>query len=223
MILDVLEAERGRRFSVLDLGSGPGSLSARILRRFPRARVVAVDYDPVVRRIGEGALAHFGRRLVWVDAKLGRPGWTDALPGRRYDVAVSTTALHWLGPAQLTRLYNDLGRVLGKGGVFLNGDWLPWGPRDGDLRKLAGRLPNIRLPVRGRGGRWGAWRKWWDDARKVPALRAAFEEHDRRSASHPDRRHTTLDQHVRRLRDAGFRTVATVWQVGEDRILFARR
>lgn len=222
-MLDVLEATLGRRFTALDLGSGPGSLSARILRRFPSARVVAVDYDPVVRRIGEGALGTVGGRLTWVDAKLGSPGWSERLPGRRYDAAVSTTALHWLTAAALTRLYRDLGRLVRPGGTFLDGDQLGWGKSERELARLAERVRASRSSHARSAARWGGWRRWWRDARRVPALRAAFAEHDRRGASHPDRTDLSLDQHVRRLRAAGFRTVATVWQDQENRVLFARR
>ena len=80
VMMDVLEAAVGRAPRVLDLGSGPGPLSLRVLRRFPRARCVAVDYDPVVLRIGRGALGSYHGRLTWVDTKIGAPGWTDALP-----------------------------------------------------------------------------------------------------------------------------------------------
>ncbi len=119
----------GRRFTALDLGSGPGSLSARLLRRFPRGRSVAVDYDPVSLRVGQGALGSSGGRLQWVDARLGHPGWTERLPRRRYDAALSTTALHWLTAPALGRLYRDLHGLLRPGGVLLNGDHLPWESR----------------------------------------------------------------------------------------------
>ncbi len=222
-MLDLLEAGLGRRFTVLDLGSGPGSLSQRILHRFPAARAVAVDYDPVVRRIGEGALGTLGGRLTWVDAKLGQPGWSRSLPRPRFDAAVSTTALHWLTPADLARLYGDLGRILRPGGMFLNGDYLPSGRREPHLDRLERSVVKIRFPRKRAGAEWGAWARWWDDARRVPALRAEFREHDRRSASHPKRTDLTLDYHVRRLRAAGFRTVAVVWQDLANRVLYARR
>jgi len=222
-MLDLLEAELGRRFHAIDLGSGPGSLSVRILRRFPGSRVTAVDYDPVVRCIGEGALGSMGGRLVWVDAKLGAAGWADSLPRRRYDAAVSTTALHWLTPAELTRLYSDLARCLRRGGVFLNGDYLPWGNGDPRLASLGSKILKVRFPRGGGSKEWGAWRQWWEAARRVPALKSAFVEHDRRSAAHPHRADLTLDLHVRKLKAAGFRTVATIWQDFENRVLFARR
>ncbi len=225
-MMDVLEARLGRRFRVLDLGCGPGSFSIRILRRFPAARVVAVDYDPVVRTIGQGALGTVGGRLRWIDAKLGAPGWRAALPPGRFDAAVSTTALHWLSSPQLSQLYLDLGRLIRPGGVFLNGDDLPWDSGDRDLVGLARGLRRLRRRQwkREAPGSGKSWPRWWAAARREPALRDAFVEHERRSAGHP--RHESeipLSQHVRRLRAARFRTVAVVWQVFENRVLMAVR
>jgi len=225
VMFDVVEATVGRRFTAVDLGAGPGSLSVRLLRRFPSARAVAVDYDPVTRRIGEGALGTLGGRLTWVDARLGAPGWTDRLPPRRLDAALSTTALHWLTPRELGRLYRDLARILPRGGVFLNGDHLPWGPRAPGLAELAERVRALRRRRRGRGrsGGWSAWRAWWADAEKVPALAPYFAEQERRAARHPRHGDLPLEFHVAALRAAGFRDVGTVWGGFGEWVLFARR
>jgi SAM-dependent methyltransferase len=222
-MMDVLEAKLGRRFRVLDLGSGPGSFSARILRRFPAVRAVAVDYDPVVRRVGQGALGTAGGRLRWVDAQLGAPGWTSGLPDRKYDAAVSTAALHWLTARQLRRLYLDLGRVVRRGGVFLNGDYLPYSPRDREFARLGNEVLKARFPRGGNEMQWAAWRRWWKDARTIPALGEAFAEHDRREASHPHQAAPTIDAHLRGLRAGGFRVPAVVWQDFQNRVLFAVR
>lgn len=227
-MLDALEAELGHRFRALDLGSGPGSLSARILRRFPTARVTAVDYDPVVLTVGRGALGSQGGRLTWVEAKLGEPGWTDRIPMDRYDAAVSATALHWLSPAEVTRVYLDLARLIRPGGVLLNGDHLPWGAREPHLASLGSKILKIRpatskLPTK----RPETWRRWWEAARRVPALKSAFVEHDRRYDPRwnlrPPRADLSLDFHRRKLRALGFRTIAVIWQDFENRVLFARR
>jgi SAM-dependent methyltransferase len=223
VILDVLEATVGRSARILDLGSGPGSLSLRILQRFPRARCVAVDYDPVVLRIGQGALGSFGGRLTWADAKMGAVGWTDSLPRGRYDAAVSTTALHWLPTASLRRVYRDLGGLLRPRGVFLNGDRLAWGAEDPRLVRIAERVRQVhRRETKHRAG-WGAWDRWWKEAERVPALAPSFAEHWRRQAQHPKERSLPLVAHVRALRRSGFSTVAVVWQVLDDRVLFAQR
>lgn len=222
-MLDALASSVPRRFTALDLGSGPGSLSVRLLRRFPSAQVVAIDNDPVTLRIGQGALGSYGGRLTWVDAKLGARGWVERLPRRRIDAAVSTTALHWLPEPNLRRLYRDLGRLLPRGGVFLDGDHLPWGP---DSRTLARLAENVRKE-RHRGvslsKEWSAWEAWWQRAEKIPALRPQFEERERRSAHHPRIREVPFEVHVAALRRAGFRDVDTIWQDFTNRVLFARR
>ena len=46
--LDVLALAAGQDFHVVDLACGPGSLSLRILQRFPQARVTAIDLDPLL-------------------------------------------------------------------------------------------------------------------------------------------------------------------------------
>jgi SAM-dependent methyltransferase len=223
VILDVLEATVGRSPRVLDLGSGPGSLSLRILQRFPRARSVAVDYDPVVLRIGQGALGSYRGRLQWVDAKMGAPGWTDRLPPGRYDAAVSTTALHWLPAASLRQVYHDLGGLLRPSGVFLNGDRLAWGSEEPRLVRLAERVREVHRREMGRQRGLNAWDRWWKQAARVPALAPSFTEHWRRQAQHPKERSLPLLAHVSALRRSGFRTVAVVWQIIDDRVLFAQR
>jgi len=222
-MLVAIEASVGRSPRVLDLGSGPGSLSLRILQRFPRARCVAVDYDPVALRIGQGALGSYRGRLTWVDAKIGSPDWTDQLPAGKFDAAVSTTALHWLSPTTLQKVYRDLGPLIRLNGVFVNGDWIPWGSEDPRLRRLTDGIRRIhrRSPVQ-RAAR-GAWRRWWKQAAKVPDLAPSFAEHRRRRAQHPREQVTPLPGQVRALRRAGFRTVTVVWQNFEDRVLFAQR
>jgi len=222
-MFDVAEASVGRRFRALDLGCGPGSLSVRLLRRFPSARSVAVDFDPVALRVGQGALGTVDGRLTWVDAQLGSAGWVARLPKGRYDVALSTTALHWLTPPSLGRLYRDVHRVLRPGGVLLNGDHLPWGARDRSLSRLAGRVRRVRFRGASLSSEWTGWRKWWDDAKKVPELRPFFRLQEERQSQHPRHDEVPLDLHERALRRAGFRDVAVVWQDVENRVLFARR
>ena len=47
--------------------------------------------------------------------------WTDIVGGP-FDAIVSATALHWLSPAQLGRLYKQFAGILKPGGIFLNAD-----------------------------------------------------------------------------------------------------
>jgi SAM-dependent methyltransferase len=223
VMLDVLAASLPKRFTALDLGAGPGSLSLRLLRRFPSARSIAVDYDPVTRRIGQGAIGDVGGRLTWVDAKLGAPGWTDRLPRGPIDAALSTTALHWLTEPDLRRLYRDLGRRLRRGAVFLNGDHLPWGPRSRGLSQLADRVDRLHRRGDPRGRSWKPWRDWWAAVEQLPQLAAEVEARGRREAHHPRHGDLPLEVHEDGLRRAGFRDIGVVWGGFENWVLYARR
>lgn len=125
VIADVTEhlcAGRGRPL-LLDLGCGPGSLSARLARRLPDAEIVAVDRDPVLLELGR---THHCEAARYVDAVIGEDGWTHALGlDRGVDVAVSTTALHYLPAPALLRTYRGLAALLRPGGALVNGDHFP--------------------------------------------------------------------------------------------------
>lgn len=126
-LIDAVEAGTGRPDPpVLDLGCGPGSLSARILRRLPSATVVAIDADLVTLSLGRAAYADVPG-LVFRDLDLRSPDWPSSLgvePGRPVDAVVSTTALHWLSADELRGLYAVLACLLRPGGLILDGDHL---------------------------------------------------------------------------------------------------
>ncbi|MCI4365132.1 MAG: class I SAM-dependent methyltransferase [Thermoplasmata archaeon] len=226
VMLDWLEATVGRRPRCLDLGCGTGAVAERILDRFPQARCVGVDHDPVLLRIGSSGLGSVGGRMRWVDADLRSAGWPGSLPRGRFDAAVSSTALHWLTGVQLARCYRSLTRVLRPQGVFLNADMMAYDAGSVRLRKVS-RALSRRAWTRSRGdlARWtSAWTRWWADVEHEPALRPELElraqrfPHEHTGTPTPD-----LEGHRRRLVRSGFRESELVWSIGENRILAAVR
>jgi SAM-dependent methyltransferase len=226
LMFDFLEAGLPAKFRVLDLGAGPGSLSARLLERFPRARSVAVDYDPVLPVIGKRALSpRIARRLTWVDADLRDPRWTRALPPGRFEAAVSTTALHWLKPRNLQALYRALHRLLLPGGLFLNGDKASLPEDQPVLRSLIVRALEVhrrRSPEMIEPS--NEWLSFWHDLAKVPSVRALIDERNRRF---PDKSHhenePSAARHLRYLRQAGFSESDVAWRRFSNVILIAKR
>jgi SAM-dependent methyltransferase len=219
-MVDALATFAGPQPRVLDLGCGPGSLSARVLDRLPGATVVAVDADPVLLAIGRGALAS-RTTLTFTDADL-RSDWVSKLPSPGpYDAAVSTTALHWLGLDQLVRLYRTLGGVLRPGAVFLDGDRLDFGH---DQTAIAAGTREIRpeWPAAPDGAE--DYDTWWDAAVAEPALAGEVAERARRAHTHPhDNESHSYEFHRAALFAAGFAEVGTVWQRLSNRVLIAVR
>ncbi len=62
VMFSFLEALLPPEITVLDLAAGAGSISQRLLRLRPEVRSVAVDIDPVMLAIGQGALGDMGGR-----------------------------------------------------------------------------------------------------------------------------------------------------------------
>ncbi|MCI4363019.1 MAG: class I SAM-dependent methyltransferase [Thermoplasmata archaeon] len=223
-MFDTLEARFGERFTVVDLGCGPGSLSSRLLDRFPLARVVAVDFDPVLLFLGRRTVHAGPRRLTWVEADLRDPSWRSQLPVSRADAVVSTTALHWLRPPRLRSLYRELAHLLRRGDLFLDGDHraLPTTvPELGRLAHDASRIARRRLREAAPAP---SWDDWWAELEKEPELRPLFAIRRERYPGGSHHEHTaTVGAHRRWLRAAGFRESAPVWQQLDDFVLAALR
>jgi SAM-dependent methyltransferase len=224
-MLDALAGVLPASFVALDLACGPGSISQRLLARFPAARAIAVDIDPVMLAIGRGSLGTADGRLRWVEADLASPDWLRALGETKADAVLSTTALHWLEPEPLARLYHDLARLLPSGGVFLNGDHMAFGPAWPTFerlseRRLQGQWTDASFAERG----IETAEQWWDALALEPGLAPLLTQRARRFAG--KRRQASppgFDVHVAALRDAGFLEVGTIWQVLSDRVMMAVR
>lgn len=224
VMLRWLRAVAGSRPRCLDLGCGTGAVTERILERFPRARVVAVDYDPVTRRLGEVALARYHPRVRWVDADLRAPDWKDAIPPGRYDAALSSTALHWLRGPELARLYRDLGRTLRPGGLFLNADGIAFDQRSRRLSKAGRKVLAALQAARRRSTGGEAWTNWWAAIARERTLADEVRLHrERFPREHLGTPTPDLPGHVRRLRAAGFREVELVYSRRTSRVLAAVR
>ena len=224
-MLDVLGALLPEEFVALDLACGPGSISQRLLERFPRARVVAVDVDPVLLAMGEGALGDFDGRLRWVTADLTDPSWVDDLGESSFHAVLSTTSLQWLQVEPLVRLYNTLGTIVREeGGVFMNGDTLAFAPHQETLRLLSEATTEMQRAEAFDAGGVEDWDEWWAALAQEPSAGPLLAERTRRFASFDrDTPAPIFDVHEAALRNAGFREVGTIWQRLDNRVLLAVR
>lgn len=226
VIVQALGDHLGTRFSFLDLGCGPGSLTQRILDAHPLATAICVDTDPVLLAIAEQTLSPYGERARIVDVDLRSQEWTTTLGVTEVEAAVSTTALHWLMPEDLLAVYNAVGRLLPEGGMILNGDHFAF---DGD-QVFAKQLAEADKD------RWKKevfsnsealdWPGWWREMEAVPELQSAFVERTRRNAAAPSahgattpKRCTNLALHTLCLKESGCNEVTTIWQHFDDRVL----
>ena len=223
IITDIVGLACGDEPVVVDLACGPGSLSARILAAHPRARVVAVDFDPLLLDLAAKTLAvDHGDRVVLVEADLADHSWTgaltDALAGAAVSAFVSTTALHWLSPDTLLRVYAAAAEMLPGNGILLNGDHFRFDGRWPTLRRLA-EAHDTSTQAQAHAAGAPTWDRWWaaamarDGVAELAALR------EQRFADRTPPPSTAVDFHLAALAQAGFSEVGTVWQLLDDYIV----
>jgi SAM-dependent methyltransferase len=219
-MLDVVDAVTGGAPTVLDLASGTGSISLRVLRRFRHATTTSLDVDPVLQAIARASL---DERSTVVTADLRGEAWSTALPRLDYDVALTATALHWLQPDRLTALYREVREVLRPGGVFINADYMP----DNGLPGLSERLSdrgNVRRHARYAAGAVLSWEAWWDHILKDPTLGPLVAERRKVfTGDHAADWQPPVNWHLDALRQAGFSEVGLVWRGGADAAVAAVR
>lgn len=231
-IIGHLEEEIGGQARVLELGCGPGTLVKRVLRRFPRSFVVALDYDPVLLEIGKSALDPFRGRARWVLADLRKEHWPSELPVRPYDAVVSSLVLHWLEESDVRRIYRWALGLLRPSGVMINGDYLPRtmvDSRANGERVSRGTDHAVERTSRGVRAFKTAWARWWMDVEANPSLRTALRRRSRlRLGPIPPRRPTgpegavPLESPRRAMRAAGFREVGVCWEERPFRVLVGK-
>lgn len=94
---------------VLDLGCGPGRLTAELLERLPRGRVIAVDASPSMISTARRQLDHFGARLSFLQGDL-----LNLELHSIADLAFSTAVFHYVHDH--ARLFRVIHRALKPGG-----------------------------------------------------------------------------------------------------------
>lgn len=93
----------------LDLGCGSGRLTAELLTRLPRGRVIAVDSSPSMIATASHQLARFAERVSFIESDLLRLELESVA-----DLAFSTATFHWIHDH--ARLFHVLHRALKQGG-----------------------------------------------------------------------------------------------------------
>jgi tRNA (cmo5U34)-methyltransferase len=105
--------DRVNRF--LDLGSGDGRLSALIKAVHPDARLVALDFSPVMLQRLRRRFADDPSATI-LEHSLGDP----LPPLGPFEAVVSSFAIHHVSHARKRGLYEEIRALLAPGGVFCN-------------------------------------------------------------------------------------------------------
>jgi trans-aconitate 2-methyltransferase len=98
--------------TVLDAGCGSGRVTAQLLERLPRGRVIAADLSSSMLDQARKTLADAADRVTFVQVDL--CALDTVLDAQAVDLVYSTAVFHWI--ADHATLFAALRRVLGDGG-----------------------------------------------------------------------------------------------------------
>jgi trans-aconitate methyltransferase len=218
IMLDMVEALTGPAPRVLDLACGTGSITARLLARFPDATSTGVDLDPALLAIAEGTFAD-DERVTFVTADLKDPEWTTRLPYDSYDAVLTATALHWLHSEPLAALYGQVAGLVRDGGVFMNADHMI----DESTPRINAAERAQRHTQMDQAKRNGVldWAEWWQLAAQDAVLAGPTARRYEIYGDHADGDMPSPAWHARVLREKGFGEARAVWCSPSDTLLLA--
>ncbi|WP_320778897.1 class I SAM-dependent methyltransferase [Streptomyces sp. CRN 30] len=218
IMLDMVEALAGPAPRVLDLACGTGSITARLLDRFPEATSTGVDLDPALLAIAEGTFAGDGR-VSLVTADLKDPRWPAALPYDSYDAVLTATALHWLHSEPLAALYGQVAELVRDGGVFMNADHMidEATPRINAAERAQRHAQMETAKANGALD----WSEWWQLAAEDPVLAGPTARRFEIYGEHAEGDTPSAAWHARVLREKGFGEARPVWCSPSDTLLLA--
>ncbi|CAM5681218.1 class I SAM-dependent methyltransferase [Streptomyces aurantiogriseus] len=218
IMLDMVEALVGTAPRVLDLACGTGSITARLLARFPEATSTGVDLDPALLAIAEGTFAD-DDRVTLVTADLKDSDWPARLPYDSYDAVLTATALHWLHRDPLEALYGQVAGLVRDGGVFMNADHMI---DEGTPRiNAAERAQRHAGMDQARAAGTVDWSEWWQLAAADPVLAEPTARRFAIYGEHADGDMPSAAWHARVLREKGFGEARPVWASPSDTLLLA--
>ena len=111
-----------KQIDVLDVGGGFGVATEELLRAFPHARVVVMDYSQPMLGHARSRLACYTDQIRYVLADLREHSWTERVGGP-FDLVISGWAIHNLADSILvSACYRGIARLLKPGCAFLNYD-----------------------------------------------------------------------------------------------------
>ncbi|WP_171118357.1 MULTISPECIES: class I SAM-dependent methyltransferase [Streptomyces] len=218
VMLDMVEAFAGTAPRVLDLACGTGTITARLLARFPDATSTGIDLDPALLTIARGTFDG-DDRVTLVEADLKDPDWPTRLPYDTYDAVLTATALHWFHAEPLQALYGRIAGLVRHGGVFMNADHMI----DDTTPRINAAERTLRHARMDRAQKDGAldWADWWQLAAKDPVLAEPTARRFAIYGDHADGDMPSAAWHARVLREQGFAEARAVWCSPSDALVLA--
>ncbi|MGO1507653.1 MAG: class I SAM-dependent methyltransferase [Microbacterium sp.] len=202
--IDTLRTAVSDHARILDLGCGPGTLTARLASSLAGPSVLGVDLDPLLIELARAA--HPSGAVQFVTADILSSDASRALRASgSFDAVVSSAFMHYFDTEQLQVLHALIERLLTPGGILMTVErFAPSPPGSDTVGTDKGLNP---------------WEEWWQDTREAaPRLGFTPIPVEDRAAEPPP---LTQEEYVESLHMAGFSITAVETLPGGSTIVTA--
>lgn len=208
-LIDALVDEllaRPAPITVLDLGSGPGTLLGLLATCVPGVRLVGIDRDPVLLQLASMHLASVAAPCELIDAPLNSRWCDHSALDEGVDVVVAMLVLHYFAAEEWTLLFGRVHDVLRPGGCFAI--------IDVTSEQYHPVQPSTEID----------WATWWliAAASDLPGIEDRFTERRARNTPAPAEFHPDLATIERIAHTTGFRALDVPLRVGPSYLAIAR-
>lgn len=183
---------------VLELGCGTGELSLKLLERYPKAKLVAIDYSQRMIAFAKAKITSAGYGDRWRGVQLDFGAWANrevsSSLGIEFNACVSSLAIHHLTNEMKLKLFEKIYENLKSGGVFWNAD-----PVLAEFPQLQEVYQKIREE-------WAL-----EQGTSFTEVRTKLGTTKPYGYSSQDQL-ATLEEHLQMLKTAGFTTAAVPWK-----------
>ena len=183
---------------ILELGCGTGELTLKVLKRYPSAEIVAVDYSPRMLDFARAKIAAAGYAARWTGLEIDFGEWANnpnfSSLGDKFNACISSLAIHHLEDEMKLKLFERIRESLNAGGCFWNAD---------PLLAESAAMKDIYQAAR---GDWAL-----SQGETLAQIRANVGKSVSYGYSNPDRL-ATLSAQLEMLVKARFETVAVPWK-----------
>ena len=190
--------------------------------RIVNARIVAVDFDPVMLAMGQGIAAanEAADRIQFVQADLRQADWWGPYE-ETFDLVMSATALHWLNAENLARLYRRVYQALKPGGCFLNSDHIA--SDDPEMQARYRQMLRQRQRAAFRAAEVDDWDGFWQNLNRELGLSNSSASRSEEELWEGTDDGQTREFHTAALSECGFEQVSFHWQDLGEAVIGARK
>lgn len=119
VLVNAIPFDSNKNLNILDLGSGTGHGMSLVLRKFPKAKIMGIDFSNKMIVKSKKNLRNFGNRFGLIEKDFNEVEFGD-----KYDAIISAIAIHNSTHQEKDRLLKKIYKSLKKNAVLINGDFI---------------------------------------------------------------------------------------------------